>query len=171
MRNVTRSETVNNYNPQLSQDTKTIMPEQKDSELSLEDSTRVVRAVANAQERFPEKIQVDDCKLDNSTDGTLARAMETKKDGAINRHIAVSNELIEAPDWLLQAAIAHEMAHIYFYQNGYNYITDEHPMFEWVCGRVYGIQTNFNGKDHLFMELIVPFLKEEDAYGDIDLWD
>jgi len=136
-------------------------------EMLLSDATRVTDSVYRVQNRFPEPIQVDGIHVVDELDGYYAKAVETTRAGIKTRFIVTEIGLIHSEEWLLDAIMAHEMTHIYFYQNGYPNVTDSDPLFEWVCGRVLAVQDKFNHNGHRFKELAVPFLKDADAYPDV----
>jgi len=138
----------------------------EECDLTKQEVSNLTRIVRDVQKRFPETIRLDELKVVEELDDELGVAVETTRAGVVKRYIYIEKQLLERNDWLLEAVIAHEMAHIYFYQNGRPEMVDGHPYFEWVCGRVCAIQTDFTHEDHTFKELIVPFMKEEGTYED-----
>lgn len=114
--------------------------------------------------RFPGRVDVDEVKVIEDLDGSMAEALQQVRSGKVRYTLLIDKAVFGSEDWIVEATMAHEMVHMYCYQKGYDDLSDGDPMFEWMCGRVGALQTDFNPKDHQFKELIVPFMKQADYY-------
>ena len=147
-----------------------IMRDESDIILDQPDISYITTKLRTVQRRFPTRVQVDEVKVVEELDGDMAKAVQTVRAGVVNYYIYLNKKVFESEDWIVEATIAHEMVHLYCYQKGYDSLSDGDPMFEWMCGRVGALQTDFSPKDHQFKELIVPFMKQADYYPSEDSW-
>ena len=149
----------------------TVEPQSDELQLDQEEVSYLARILKSIKRRFPQDLVVDEIKVFEDLEGNMAEAVQTVRAGAVNYYIYVDREVFESQEWIVEGTMAHEMVHLYCYQNGHTDISDGDPMFEWMCGRVGAIQTDFNPKNHMFKEMILPFMKKAEYYPKDYQWD
>lgn len=171
MRNFTHSAVVTDLTDQTMSNQYKVMRDKSEVELDQQDVKFITTKLRSIKRRFPTGVEVDEVVVLEDLEGNMAEAVQTVRAGVVNYYIYLDEKIFNSEDWIVEATMAHEMVHLYCYQKGYDDLTDGDPMFEWMCGRVGALQTNFNPKEHQFKELIVPFMKQADYYPSDNSWD
>lgn len=148
-----------------------IMRDKSEVELNQEEVSFITSILRKVKIRFPTQVEVDEVIVVENLEDNMAEAVQTVRAGVVNYYIYLDDKIFYSDEWIVEATMAHEMVHMYCYQKGHDDLSDGDPMFEWMCGRVGALQTDFNPKDHQFKELIVPFMKQADYYPSDGSWD
>lgn len=85
--------------------------------------------------RFPGGVEYDFIEVSPEMTRTSGFAYKKTENG----YIRISEQSIEKyPEYYVKFVLIHELAHLWFYQNGYEEYSDGSGIFEWVLGRVGG---------------------------------
>ena len=164
MRNFTHSAAVINFTGKTMSNDFGFPDVEGEIKLDQPEVRYVAKKLKAVKRRFPGRVDVDEVKVIEDLDGSMAEALQQVRSGKVRYTLLIDKAVFGSKDWIVEATMAHEMVHMYCYQKGYDDLSDGDPMFEWMCGRVGALQTDFNPKDHQFKELIVPFMKQADHY-------
>ena len=113
----------------------------------------------NLEERFPVDLKIDFIEVSPRMSKTRAKAY--RRDGD-TYYIRVSEEFIDASsDERIELTVLHEMCHVYAYVKGVSEI-NHNKFFRWIVGRVGASMTHSSVYSREWIELIEPFLDEEE---------
>lgn len=116
--------------------------------------------VDDLQDRFPEEVKVDFIEASPRLKSYYGKAFKRfDENGLPVQYIRIKKSLAEQNDELTEAVIAHEMAHIFLYQNGFTDVTEKDVLFQWVCGRVKADPTDIYKGSRKWRDVIKPFME------------
>lgn len=111
------------------------------------------------QDRFPVKLEIEFIEV--SPRMTKHHGMAYRRNGN-TYFIRMSEDYVNfASDEEIRRTVLHEMAHVYFYQQGYS--DESHgKYFRWVLGRIGASMTKSSIHDMKWEKCIEPFIQEDD---------
>lgn len=112
------------------------------------------------QERFPEEVQIDFIEVSTSMTKCHGKAYRRERNGEWYQYIRIAERHLIQDDDRVKLTLAHEMCHLYLYQNGYSDITEKSPMFSWILGRVGASVTDIGVDSDMWQDLAEPMLED-----------
>jgi predicted SprT family Zn-dependent metalloprotease len=122
---------------------------------------KIERWIEEFEDRFPVEINVEKVEVSSRMENMFAKAIfSATKDTTIR----VSEKFINnSEDRIIKYTILHEMAHIYFYRQGFPK-TKHDKYFRWVVGRVVGDLTHMSHPNEKWEQCIEPFIQEDNSW-------
>lgn len=117
------------------------------------------------KERFPEDIRVDGVVVVDDDEALTAEHHHMKGVSGVEASIIkINRDLAEPITWKTKSIILHELVHAYIAQHNMGHISDNDPLFHWLCGRVMAANDLQDLYNHEYTELALPFVKQEEDY-------
>lgn len=115
--------------------------------------------VDELQERFPGEIEIDFIEVaphDVKYDG---KAYWRTENEGVYQYIRVSESALLKSEERTKRVLAHEMVHLYCFQNGHTDVSDGDSVFHWLLGHVEAQISHVDDEGSRWKDLVEPMIR------------